>query len=111
MLVKKGEVDMWNGLVVVLALTVCSALGLPVLSHATSKGNELNLRGCDRCLQVKDLEVIRELDRMVKSGEISEQERLLLWQAYLARISSASREDPSYATKKSKFPVFTGPGL
>ena len=62
-------------------------------------------------LQVQDLRMIRELDARVKKGEISEQERAQLWQAYLARLAAKAGRDVERPTKKRKSSVFTGPGL
>lgn len=42
-------------------------------------------------MQAQDLVLVRELNRLVKDGEITKQERQLLWEAYLARLRAVDR--------------------
>lgn len=63
-----------------------------------------------RAQQDRDLAVLRDLNERVRRGEITEHERDLLWQAYVARVAAISRGQAD-APARARFPVFTGPGL
>ncbi len=63
-----------------------------------------------RAQQDRDLAVLRDLNERVRFGEITEHERDMLWQAYVARVAAASRAQAD-APARTRFPVFTGPGL
>lgn len=63
-----------------------------------------------RAQQDRDLAVLRALDERMRRGELTEHERDMLWQAYVARVAAASRGQAD-APARTRFPVFTGPGL
>ncbi len=63
-----------------------------------------------RAQQDRDLAVLRDLNDRVRRGDMTERERDMLWQAYVARVAAANRAEAD-APARARFPVFTGPGL
>ncbi len=62
-------------------------------------------------MQAQDLVLVRELNRQVRDGKITKQERELLWEAYLARLRAIDRvrSHESWATKYLR--NFAAPGF
>lgn len=98
-----GMVTGWALATLVVAVPAWAGEQYPVISSSDLASREN---------QDRDLAVIRSLNDRVRRGEITEQERALLWQAYLARVSASDRSAAEAPTTKSaRFPIFTGPGL
>jgi hypothetical protein len=76
----------------------------------TSPGEERDLCG-QSSDQKRDLLTLRVLDQRVQKGELSERERQLLWQAYLARVSSSIPSLEESEGKKHEYDVRCGLGF
>ena len=66
-----------------------------------------------KVMQVQDLGVLRELDAQVKAGEITEEERTSLWEAYLTRLHATRiyRARLREYWTGQRIVIFTGPGF
>ena len=62
-------------------------------------------------MQAQDLVLVRELNRQVREGKITKQERQLLWEAYLARVRAVDRVRSHESGVTEYLRNFTAPGF
>lgn len=96
-------------------VVVASLLSVAPIRVAAEDQQPSSVEERDLCAQSydqkRDLHMLRDLDQRVQKGELSERERQLLWQAYLARVSSSTPSLDESEGKKREYDARCGLGF
>jgi len=107
---RRGRRSVIDAALVIAVLLIIAPVRGEVKDQRASPEEERDL--CMQSVdQKRDLHMLRDLDRQVQKGELSERERQLLWQAYLARVSSSTPSLEESEGKKREYDARCGLGF